>query len=170
MDKFLLFMDILGYISTILVIFIIIAGIIAWLKGIIPVLFRLGLGLARRKIVVFAKNDNLISLKSMLSDSKLFNKKNIIDITKKDDFGKSENKTLFLVNYHDWDENDIKAILDKKIDGASLIVYAPQSLGFISKDIMTILNEERNVVVTNFRGRLLNDIVVSLITTSYSRN
>ena len=34
---------------------------------------------------------------------------------------------------------------------------------------MSLLDKKRNVVVNNFRGRLLNDIVVSMITTSYEK-
>jgi len=52
-------------------------------------------------------------------------------------------------------------------DKTALIIYAPQELGFISKESMAKLNQKRNVMVTNFRGRLLNDITTSIITTSY---
>ena len=56
-----------------------------------------------------------------------------------------------------------------KADGTALIIYAPQEHGFIPKETMALLDKKRNVVVNNFRGRLLNDIVASMITTSYER-
>jgi len=47
----------------------------------------------------------------------------------------------------------------------ALIVYAPQSEGFIDKPMMERISNERNAIVVNLRGRLLNDILVSMITT-----
>jgi len=168
METLIIILDSVSRISTVIVIIGVIFVIISWLRGISPALWRLGNGLARRKIAIFAKSDNLSSLKSLLIDSKLFSEKNIVPIINKDDVGKSEKATLFLVYWPDW-KDDINTILDKKSDGVALIVYAPQELGIISGDAVKKLNEKRNVVLTNFRGRLLNDIVVSMITTSYEK-
>jgi hypothetical protein len=158
-------LDWLGYASTILVIIGFISGLVAWFTGILPAVIRLGNGLAKRKIVIFAKGDHLSSLVSLLTDSKLFRKKNIIDISFDGDLGRAERATLLLVYWDDW-QNKIDEIVRKKSDGAALIVYAPGS-GSIPRDRYEALNNERNVIVVNLRGRLLNDIVASLITTSY---
>jgi hypothetical protein len=64
-------------------------------------------------------------------------------------------------------ENEIKNILNLKRDNAALIVYAPQSEGFIDKESLEKINLERNAIIVNFRGRLLNDILTSMITTTY---
>lgn len=157
--------DWIGTISTIVVILSFFAGVALWLKGIFPVLYRLGHGLAKRKIAIFAKGDALVSLKGLISDSQLFNDKNMTQITTRNDFGKAEEVTLFLVHWPDW-KDDLKGILNLKKDGAALIVYAPQELGRIPEPDMHKLNEKRNVIVTNFRGRLMNDIITSMITTS----
>jgi hypothetical protein len=61
----------------------------------------------------------------------------------------------------------LNAILSAKKDGTALLIYAPQEEGFIPKEDIAKINQHRNVIVVNFRGRLLNDIVTSLITTSY---
>lgn len=144
-------------------------GIGAWgtLSGILPVLMRLGRGLAKRQIVIFAKGDKMRSLKDLLLDSKLFKSKNIKEITSVSDLGRAEEITVFLVFWDDW-KDDIDQILNKKTDGTALIVYAPMDLGDIPPDQMCQIGEQRNVTVTRFRGRLLNDIVVSMITTSYN--
>ena len=159
-------LDIIGYISTAIVVVSFFWGLWAWFKGIIPALIGLGTGLAKRKIAIFAKGDNLTSMKSLLLDTKLFRKKNIIDIVTINDLGRAESATLFLVFWHDWEEN-IGQLLSKKADGIPLIVYAPRELGDIPQDYMKQISERRNTTVTNFRGRLLNDIVISMITTSY---
>ncbi len=159
-------LDGIGRITTVIFLVTIIWAVYAWFKGILPAMLRLGNGLAKRKIAIFAKGDNYSSLCDLLTDSKLFNKNNIIRISSPGDFGKAEQSTLYLVFWHDW-QDKIDEILTSKKDNTALIVYAPQDLGFIPQEKMKDLNSKRNVIVTNFRGRLLNDIVGSLMTTSY---
>jgi hypothetical protein len=165
METIKTFLDFAGYISTIIVIVGAIVGIIVWLRGISPALYRLGNGLAKRKIAVFAKNDNAVSLKSLLTDSKLFKQKNIFEITCKDDIGKAEEASVYLVHWHDW-ADDISEILSKKPDKCAMVVYAPYDKGKIPDEQMKNLDGKRHTAVTNFRGRLLNDIVTAMITTS----
>lgn len=165
-DNFISFLVFVGYITTVIVIFQVITGFVLWTKGILPVLIRLGYGLSTKKIIIFAKNDNLNSLKSLLVDSGLFDEKNIDSVASMSDIGKAESKSIFLIFWPDWQEH-IDDILNKVQDKSALLVYAPQESGFIPKEIMAKLNEQRNATVTNFRGRLLNDITTSIITTSY---
>ena len=159
-------LDWVGRVTAVIFLLTLVFGIYAWLKGIFPALIRLGNGFAKRKIAIFAKGDNLTSLKALLSDSGLFNEKNIIDISSNNDFGRAERATLFLIFWHDW-QDKIDEIFSAKKDKTALVVYAPQDLGFIPQDKMKELNSKRNAIVTNFRGRLLNDIVISMMTTSY---
>jgi hypothetical protein len=161
------FLDWVGRVTAVIFLVTLALGIYAWLKGILPALWRLGNGFSKRKIAIFAKGDTLIGLKGLLLDTKLFSEKNIIDVSSNNDFGRAERATLFLVSWHDWQQDQIDEILRAKKDTTALIVYAPQDLGFIPKDKMKELDSKRNVTVANLRGRLLNDIVVSLMTTSY---
>ena len=46
-----------------------------------------------------------------------------------------------------------------------LSLYAPQKEEFIKNNIMDKINQKRNAIVVNFRERLLNDILVTMITT-----
>ena len=158
-------LDLSGYISTVIVLVGTVAGIIVWLRGIFPALYRLGNGFAKRKIAIFAKGDNVVSLKSLLTDSKLFRQKNIFGITCKEDIGKAEEASIYLVNWHDW-ANDISEILNKKPDKCAMVVYAPYDKKRIPDEQMKNLDGKRHTAVTNFRGRLLNDIVTAMITTS----
>ena len=159
-------LDWVGRVTAVLFLLSIILVIYAWLKGILPALIRLGNGLSKRKIAIFAKGTNLQILVNLLEDTKLLNKRNLIDISSADDIGRAERATLFLVFWDDW-QDTIDEILHAKKDATALVVYAPTGPSSIPPDKFLELNKHRNVMVTNFRGRLLNDIVVSLMTSSY---
>lgn len=161
-------LTIVSYISAIIVVVSVFIAIALWIKGILPVLLRLGNGLAKRKIVIFAKGDNVSSLKSLLLDSKLFNQKNIFEVTNKVDIGKAEEASVYLVYWPDWIDG-IAEILNKKPDKCAMVVYAPYDKGKIPDEQMKNLDGTRHTAVTNFRGRLLNDMVSFMITTSYEK-
>jgi hypothetical protein len=158
----------IGIVDTIILTYLIGRHVVLWARGISPALYRLGNGLANRKIAVFAKSDTLNSLKSLLIQSQLFREKNILSITKKDDIDMAEGASVYLMFWPDWKEcqNDILAM---KPDSCALIVYAPRSGGPIPEPDMINLDGKRHTAVTNFRGRLLNDIVTAMITTSYEQ-
>lgn len=153
--------------STVIVICAALVGIYQWCVGISPALWRLGKGLAGRKIAIFAEGDQYTSLKNLLIDSKLFNERNIAHITN-NDLGRAESYGLFLVHWKSI-ASQLDKVLNKKKDGAALIIYAPREDGLIAENDLAKINQHRNVIVVNFRGRLLNDIVTSLITTSYEK-
>lgn len=161
--------DFFGYVQTGVVLVGFAITIWVFARGIAPALWRLGNGLAKRKIALFAKGDNVASLRDLLLDSKLIQPENIIEITRVEDVGRAEPATLYLVFWHDW-AVDIDAILDEKPDKCALIVYAPYDKDRIPTDQMKKLDGKRHTAVTNFRGRLLNDIVASMITTSYEKS
>lgn len=167
METMIKILDYIGHASTIIVVISTLAAVILWFKGILPVLLRLGNGLAKRKIAIFAKAENLTSLQNLLMHSGLFSQKNIVGITKKEDIGAAERATVYLVHWNDW-SGDIDDVLRQRKDSEALIVYAPDGPGSIPQDKMKILDGKRNTAVTNFRGRLLNDIVTAMITTSYN--
>ena len=145
---------------------------IAWtLKGvyriyhIIPLMWRLSSALAIRKIAILGDPDQYDSLRNLLVDSGLFKEKNIHRITD-NEIGKVQTYTLLLMHWKSFG-NHIEEVLRNKGDGTALIIYAPYGDGPIDTSIMARMEKERNVVVVNFRGRLLNDMLTSLITTSY---
>lgn len=168
MNTFTFWIDWIGRITSIIFILTFMYGVYLWLKGIFPATLRLGNGLAKRKVAIFAKGDNFTSLRDLLIDSKLFSQKNIMTVSVRGDFGRAEEQTIFLVYWPDMKAN-LQSIIDIKKDNTALIVYAPQEMGFIPSSQMTLLNGVRNVTVTNFRGRLLNDLVVSMITTGFGK-
>lgn len=128
----------------------------------------MGNGLTKRKIAIFAKGDALSSLTALFEDSDLFDVKNVIPITDVRDFGRAEKASIFLVYWPDWTDS-ISQILSRKGDRTGLIIFAPQRSGFLPDEVIAELEKHRNVVLANLRGRLLNDVVTSLITTGYEK-
>jgi hypothetical protein len=149
---------IVGIIATII-------AAVAIARGIAPVLWRLGNGLANRKIALFAKAENLPSLKHLLLDSKLIHADNILEVTAAGDIGRATEATVYIFFWHDW-VDDIDAILNQKPDSCALIVYSPYDREKIPPEQMKKLDGKRHTAVTNFRGRLLNDVITSMITTT----
>ncbi len=157
--------DWVGTFSTLIVVAGLVWSIFLWIRGILPVLLRLGNGLATRKIAILAEGSEQDSLKNLLTDSGMFRVKNIICVAKQSDLGRAEKATLYLVHWPSW-KDALDKVLSQKKDGAGLVVYAPHKGGRIPEQGLVSLNNQRNVTVTNFRGRLLSDILVSMITTS----
>ncbi len=168
-EKVFNMLGVVGTIETGVLVIVTITAIALWVRGIWPVLYRLGNGLANRKIAIFAKGDTRSSLKNLLMDSELFREKNICEISGLNDLGKAEVASVYLVYWPDW-AHDIDKILGMKPDKCALVVYAPYNADKIPPEQMKTLDGKRHTSVTNFRGRLLNDVVTSMITTPYSKN
>ncbi len=159
---------VVGMLHSIVLILAVVYAVALWTRGIFPALLRLGNGLAKRNIAVFATPENSASLRRLLLDSGLFKSKNILEIARPEDIGVAERATVYLVFWPDW-SGGINEILNKKPDRCALIVYAPRDRGQIPENMMKELDGHRHTAVTNFRGRLLNDIATAMITTSYEQ-
>jgi len=159
--------DWVGRVFTIPVVLAAACAVYLSLSGVLPVLLRLG-NLRRRKIAIFAKGDASKSLVALFEDARLFKARNIIPILSEADFGRAEVATVYVVHWPDW-PNEFGGIVERKNDQTPLIVYAPQGQGPLTPDAVLLLERQRNVVLTNFRGRLLNDVVTSFITTAYEK-
>jgi hypothetical protein len=133
------------------------------LAGILPVLYRLGKGLSNREIGIFAENE-FSDLEDLLISSNLFKKNKIIQI-RSSDLSKAEGKSVFLVSWKDF-SNQIDAILTMKKRNTVLIVYSIDEMDRAKyKEIANTINAS----VVNSKGRLLNDILTSLMTTAYQK-
>ena len=81
---------------------------------------------------------------------------------------KAESATLKLVHWKPF-KAQLDEILRIKSDSDAMIIYAPQKEGFIDDASLEKINSQRNAIIVNFRGRLLNDILTSMNTTSYEK-
>lgn len=160
------FFMIVGGLLSLVAVFGVFSTIYLVLKGIVPIWYRLGIALSKRKIAIFS-DEKFNELKDVLIDSGMFQEKNIIKI-EKSALKKAKNISFYLIHYSNC-KNDIDEIISLKNDSDAMVVYSPQDEGFIDKEVLSRLNAQRNTVIVNFRGRLLNDIMVSMITTSFSK-
>ena len=166
------FFIIFGGISVTLIILGFLLNIIFWVLGIAPLLWRLGYGRWFRKVAIVASDEIYNSLRSDLKDSGIFREKNIHHISVAN-LAKVKEHYLLLIHYQSFSEENIKNILNDKKSKAGMIIYFPEfspSEGKrISDEMIKEINVRENTTIVNFRGRLLNDIVTTLITTSYEK-
>lgn len=170
MDNVKLFLEIVGLITTGISVLVLLTTIIAWFLGISPLLYRLGLGRWRRNIKILANIDNYNSLKGDLVDSGIFRDKNINQISDQN-LSKVKDSNLLLLHYKSFTADQIKTILKNKKATAGMVVYFPDysPTNKIPEDINKLINNEPHCVLVNFRGRLINDVLVTLLSTSYDK-
>lgn len=157
---------VIGGITVISGLLAVIYRIVCWAFGITPIVFRLGMAIWKRKVAIFADDDMYGRLKDTLIDSRIFKDKNIVHI-RKDNIEKAKGVTIFLVDWETYKDQIEQVFGARKNDQTAIVIYArPAS---IPKKKMNDIANRENTVVVNFRGRLLNDILTSLITTSYER-
>ncbi|MBX5455906.1 MAG: hypothetical protein IRZ31_03310 [Thermogemmatispora sp.] len=161
MDVALTVYDWIGRILVIPAVVALALGIYQWARGVLPALYRLGSGLALKEIALLAKGDNAKSIRSLLLDSRLFSPQNLKDITSPNDLGSAEHASVLLVYWEDWKDH-IDEVLSFKKDRMALVIYAPPQA--ISREMLERLDSVRHTIVANFRGRLLNDVLLCLVT------
>lgn len=166
------FFVIFGGISATIIIFGIILNFIFWMFGVAPLLWRLGYGRWTRKIAILANSEIYNSLKKDLVDSGIFRENKIILITDQH-LSDVKNHNLLLVHYQSFTEENINTILANKKSSAGMIFYfpefSPQNGQSIRDEMRNKISNNSNTTIVNFRGRLLNDIITMLITTSYKQ-
>lgn len=150
-----------GVIAAVWLLATIAATIYLTIRGILPVLYRLGIALSRRKIAVFA-TDKADEISNVLVDSGMYQQKNIMVIDP-NSIKRAADCSLFIVHYKPYSAK-MSAIFDIKQDTDALIVYSPAEDGKIGLEEMKEIGEQRNTVLCNFRGRLINDVLVCMIT------
>lgn len=151
-------------VSIILVVIGVIYKITCSVIGLTPIVLRLGKALWNRKVAIFGSVESYASLSASLVDSKIIKEKNIVHI-QSDNIEKAKSRTIFLVDWATFGDRIDQVFSARNSYQTAIIIFAkPQS---IPNEVMDEIANRPNTVVVNFRGRLLNDILTSLITTSY---
>lgn len=164
-------LEAIGLVTTAVAVILFFAAVVGWFLGVGPLLYRLGLGRWRRKVSILADGNRFSTLKADLIDSGVFREKNIDHLTEHD-LAKVKDCNLLLLHYESFTANQIKTIIAHKKSEAGLVVYFPEfdpPTKMIPKDITRLINNEPHTVLANFRGRLINDILVTLLSTSYEK-
>ena len=167
------FFFVVGKLFTLIAVVSISITFISWVLGITLPLWRLGLGRWARKIAIVADDETFNVLKIDLTASGIFREKNIKPITRKH-LATVRNYSLVIVHYQSFsNEEDIRQLLNNKRSTCGMIFYYPEfnpaTGDKIPGKMIQEIGEKENTIVVNFRGRLLNDIIITLITTSYQK-
>lgn len=166
------FFVIVGGIFTVIILLGFIVNFIFLILGIWPLLWRLGFGRWTRKIAIVANDEVYGQLRKDLVNSGIFRENNISPITSKS-LAEVKERDLLLVHYQSFSEDQIKTILSNKKSRAGMVFYypefSPKEGKKIPDDMVKLIGDQENTTVVNFRGRLLNDIITTLITTSYEK-
>ncbi len=132
--------------------------------GVSPLVFRIGKAVWRRKIAIIGSAEAYSSLKDCITDTGLFKKSNVTYIPL-ENIDKAREQSILLVDWETCSNQIDQILLFRKNHNTAIIVYAKP--GSIPHDKMPEIANKSNTVVVNFKGRLLNDILNSLITTSF---
>ncbi len=164
------FLEVVGLFAAATSVLVVLASVVCWVLGIGPLLYRLGLGRWDRKISVLASGDSYAPLRADLVSSGIFREKNIEHIGQSD-LAKVKERDLLLMHYGSFSVDQIKVIINNKNSGAGLIVYFPDfsPTNRVPNDVMSLINNEPHTVLVNFRGRLINDVLITLLSTSYEK-
>ncbi len=165
------FIDVVGVLTTVFAIALFIWTIISWCLGVFPLFLRLGFGRWIRKIAIVANDEKYASLKSDLVDTGIFREKNIYQI-KNDALAKVKDATLALVHYQSFTEAEVNVILANKKADAGFIFYFPEftpPATVIPLNMMKAINNHPFTIIVNTRGRLINDIVTTLLSIYWPR-
>ncbi|MCB0490704.1 MAG: hypothetical protein KDC99_19685 [Cyclobacteriaceae bacterium] len=170
MEAIKAFLELVGLITTLIAVLAFFSAVISGILGISPLLYRLGLGRWRRKITVLADSDNFASIRDDLVSSGVFRAKNIDHVTSKG-LAKVKESNLLLVDYGSFTDKNMKTIIRNKKSSAGMVVYFPDfsPTNRVPDDVMKLINDEPHSVLVNFRGRLINDILITLLSTSYDK-
>lgn len=154
---------IIGWVTAFLILCSIVASIIAWMLGILRPLYRLGLGLSRKRITIIASYEDCESLVNLISNSKIFSTSRIRRICSREDAEDIQAGDVILYKYNG-SPFTLREVLERKSPDASIVIYAkPMEIKDVSD--WQLMDEFRNVSVCNLKGRLLNDLLTLMMTT-----
>lgn len=161
----------LEFIGGVTIVVAIIGGLMTffgWSAGVFMVMKRLGLGRWYRKVTILSDVNNGESLKKDLIDSGVFREKNI-KLIGENNISDIKSADLVLLDY--WSISPEKALgaISNKQKHAGLVVYSPMKKGRIEDEVTARINDEPFTTLVQMRGRLVNDLLITLMSTSYDK-
>lgn len=135
-----------------------------WTLGITPIILKFGMALKKSKVAIFATADAFASLQTTVVESGVLPKGRLSQITP-DNMAHASSHQIFLVDWESFGEHIDEIFQVRANTKKAIVIFAkPQT---IPHEKMEDIANRPHTVVVNFRGRLLNDILTSLVTTSY---
>ena len=131
--------------------------------------WRFGLALFGKKIMIVANDEDYRDLEEDISDSGLIKSKNIQRISSKQ-LAKTKEALLLIIVYGYLDKEDFKSVATGKSARCGLIVYCSPEKGRIKDEEMELLSKTAFTALCNFRGRLVNDVLLMMLSTSFKKS
>ena len=160
--------EVIGGLTVLLAFFTGLATFLGWTAGVFVVFKRLGLGRWYRKLLIVGSATDTTSLKKDLVDSVVFREKNVHEAGSRN-LSDVKDASLILLDYWSMTESQVSTVLANKRKSAGLVVYSPMGGGRIPDNISEKINNEPFTTIVNMRGRLVNDLLVTLMSTSYDK-
>ena len=159
----LIFLNMIGYISSVITLVMLLTSVVAYVLGLFPVLKRFGFNRWKMKIAVVTDDNNLKNtVNTTLTKCKLIRKRNLEHVSN-GVLKTTDNYSLVVVC------EDMLSKLDKIVDNLSsktaLIVYAPKVR--LNDEQLEYLNRQPVSALVNFKGRLIGDVINMLVSTEY---
>lgn len=136
--------------------------------GVTQALWRFGLALFGKKILVIADESDYEDIREDLSDSGLIKNKNIQRISNKH-LDKINDALMLIVVYGYLGNDDFEVVIRRKNSRCGLIVHCPPEKGRIDERQMSLLSKTSFTALCNFRGRMVNDVLLMMLSTSFKR-
>lgn len=160
--------NIAGLICTSVCIVATIGTVIVWSRFIIPVLRRFGMVIWKRQIAIVSNDPSLVtSIEIDLTSTHMLRKKNLcgIPINNLKDLPKYSVVIIDCGSFSE--EAKLAKVIDDMDASIGVVLYCRPGCKRLSDELMMKVNNSSRVILTNFRGRLVNDIVASLVSTPY---
>lgn len=157
-----LFLEFFGFLSLI-------ALVIGAFSRLGKATWRFGLALYGKKIMIVANDEDYHDLEEDLSDSGLIKRRNIQRVSDKH-ISKVKDALLLIVVYGYLNKDDFREIINRKSSRCGLIVHCPPEKGRINDDEMKLLSKTAFTALCNFRGRLVNDVLLMMLSTSFKKS
>lgn len=160
--------EIIGAITIVGAIIVGLATFFGWTAGIFMVMKRLGLGRWYRKVLIVGSTSETKSLRKDLEDSGVFRKSNISEVDGRN-LSDIKEASLILLDYWSLTKPQVSTVLANKRKQAGLVVYSPMGKRRIPDEISEAINNEPFTTLVQMRGRLVNDLLITLMSTSYDK-
>ncbi len=146
-----------------------VAAVAGCISGITQAAYRFGLALYGKRIAIISDDGDYQDLRDDLADSGLIKERNIEHVSK-NHLAKAKDALLVIVVHGYLETEELRQVVAGKNVRCGLITYCPPSKGRISAEEMNLLGKTAFTTICNFRGRLVNDTLLMMLSTSFKKN
>lgn len=161
------FVGFFGMVGTIVSWALAIGFVVLAIMGLVRPAFRFGKGIAWKKVFIVADGETGKEIQCDLERSGLIKPKNILTKTK-GQTGDLNYARLVILDYEYLGNDDVLRIVSNKNPDCGILVYAKPGIIIGPRDMAT-LNLFQHVSIVNMRGRLVNETLLLMLSTSFTK-